>query len=462
MIDEFITDKLVEINKDVNTQVDLVFKALEKLREVMSFENNGTTSRLVEFFRFCEGVNTSVGSSTASTLEPSQTTLLSSPTPSVAYFNQKELLSTDVDVQFSTAADLFTIMEGTTEITETSIQQKDKNYEQPWLNITSLDKCKKAHRKFKNYIEDVILIPYGHVKGEQAFFVMAEKYNHSVNGSGPLKYPECFDLIEKGKAIMDFFNDLVHLASQLVEIDVGESLNIIEELMERLEGFKVTESIQYFDTRLNQTCGWRKDFSETVREKAEMYKEYITYGRLSLLQLETPLLRYYAIVMIWNWDSELEVDKYLTENITKHELAEQSISESYVARRGSSSSFIEELEDLMKQYLDQVFLSLDFLKAGYFSLTLELPVVIINKTSIERLHLVQKAMTVESLDYFARRGDLWNTIYHIAYEMQSGPIKEMNNNVTKPLREREEQLKIVETTLKEYLDSIRMHSHFYL
>ena len=105
-------------------------------------------------------------------------------------------------------------------------------------------------------------------------------------------------------------------------------------------------------------------------------------------------------------------------------------------RRGAISGFIDELEDLMKRYWAQVHVSMDFLQEGYYSLSQELPVVIINDTSIQRLHLVQKALTVESLAPLARRGDVLNTIYFIAYGIEKGPIKEMNNNVTKPLREK--------------------------
>ena len=300
LIDEFIIDKMVEINKDVNTEVDLVVEALGKLRNIMSFENNGTASILQDFLRFCTDMNTSVGSSP--TLIPSATDASAPLTASFLEHEQSSLLpssiTTDVDALVTKATDQ---MEGSTEMAGTSIQQKHENYEQLWLNVTSLDECNEAHRKFKNYVDDVILIPYGHIKCEQTFFVMAEKYNHSVSGSGPLKFPECFDLIEKGKAIINIFNAVLHLASQLVEADISEGLNTLEELMEHLKDLNFSESIKYFNTKLNQTCGWRKDFSETVREKAEMYKAYITEGRFSLLQLESPLLRYYAIVMIVDW-----------------------------------------------------------------------------------------------------------------------------------------------------------------
>ena len=39
----------------METDVDLVYLALEQLRQIMSFENNGTTSKVVDFMRFCAG-----------------------------------------------------------------------------------------------------------------------------------------------------------------------------------------------------------------------------------------------------------------------------------------------------------------------------------------------------------------------------------------------------------------------
>ena len=117
---------------------------------------------------------------------------------------------------------------------------------------------------------------------------------------------------------------------------------------------------------------------------------------------------------------------------------------------------------MMKRYLDQLYLSLDYLLEGYLSLAREFPVIIINDSSIQRLHVVQKALTVERLATHARRGHLLNTIYHIAYVIDRGPIRDMNNNVTKPLFERQEHLKIVEANLREYQNSIRMDNNFYL
>ena len=194
----------------------------------MAFENNGTTSRLVDFFRICTG-------STTSSASP-----ISSATATSA------------------------LLSSTTEQDETEENQH------PWLNVTRPEECNEAYRKFKNLINDVILAPYGHILEDQEFFVLAQRYDDSANNVGSTKYPECFTLIEKVKIILDSFDTVLGLLSQLINEDEG--LATVKDLMDHLEGFNVSESITYFDSSLNKTCGWRKDFSEEVRKQAEMYK----------------------------------------------------------------------------------------------------------------------------------------------------------------------------------------------
>ena len=189
-----------------------------------------------------------------------------------------------------------------------------------------------------------------------------------------------------------YFPDL----SQLINEDEG--LATVKDLMDHLEGFNVSESITYFDSSLNKTCGWRKDFSEEVRKQAEMYKAYITKGRFSLLEMKTPLVRYFAMTIVTKWSNTFDVEKYLSKNITKQEFAQQFLSAENMRREYDYFSWrISEMEDLINQYRDRIFASLDFLQEGYVSLTHKNPVIIINDSSIQRLHLIQKALTVDWL-----------------------------------------------------------------
>ena len=120
------------------------------------------------------------------------------------------------------------------------------------------------------------------------------------------------------------------------------------------------------------------------------------------------------------------------------------------------------MEDLMNQYRDRIYESVDFLQEGYVSLARPNPVIILNESSIQRLHVIQKALTNDWLAPYARRGVLVNAVYHIAYQLEWGPIRDLNTNVNEPLLARLQQLKTIETNLREYQDSIKMDSHFYL
>ena len=62
-----------------------------------------------------------------------------------------------------------------------------------------------------------------------------------------------------------------------------------------------------------------------------------------------------------------------------------------------------------------------------------------------------------------RKMEVWKQSFKsITVLIQDGPIKELNHNVTKPSLAMEQQLKIIETSLKECQDSIRVDSQFYL
>ena len=142
--------------QDVNTEMHLTYEGLEQLWEIMAFENNGTTSVLVDFFMFCAGVTTSEGSS-------------------VTYSTS----STSADVVVTSLVDLS--------------QEKNRF---PWLNVTNLDECHVANRQFKNYIDDVILAPYGHIKRDQEFFKLANRY---YDGHSFEQGTKCFALIEEAR-----------------------------------------------------------------------------------------------------------------------------------------------------------------------------------------------------------------------------------------------------------------------
>ena len=190
--------------------MDLVYEALEQLWKIMAFENNGTTSRLVDFLCFAQllqkpsaGLSVTYSTSTTSiesfiTLSPSgklivilslfsrsllslsaeastivmalnstlqtnpftksqidhiSSTMITSPTES--YMSDEASNSMD-----SPALDVDDIV--VTSFVDLS-QEEEKN-RFPWLNVSNLEECDVAERQLEKYIDDVIIAPYGHVK----------------------------------------------------------------------------------------------------------------------------------------------------------------------------------------------------------------------------------------------------------------------------------------------------------
>ena len=197
--------------REGNTEMDLVYEALDKLWHIMEFENDGT-SRLVDFLRFCTVAKTSVGTSVT------YSTSVASTKPSVD----------DVVV-----------------ISSEDLSQEEEKDRFPWLNVTNLNECDVAERQLKIYIDDVILGPYGHIKRHQKFFYLAYAYYDRH-----LYASECFTLIEEGKRSLSYFwavLDLIYSVSQ-------GNLVAMNNLTYFLTILPFPKSIDKFDARLQKAC----------------------------------------------------------------------------------------------------------------------------------------------------------------------------------------------------------------
>ena len=197
MIREVGAEKLAEINKEVVTDVDLVYEALDQLRNIMASKNNGTTSRLVEFFRFCSSVVTSEGPSadvSSATTESNYSTIFDetsvppfggnvklqestsvSNTPNMtlhvatetgnASLSQMSATSTQYESSISSSVSSSQTGLPTSNVNNVTLtandtgfekEEDEEDYQYPWLNITSLDQCREAYRKSIKYIDDII------------------------------------------------------------------------------------------------------------------------------------------------------------------------------------------------------------------------------------------------------------------------------------------------------------------
>ena len=149
----------------------------------------------------------------------------------------------------------------------------------------------------------------------------------------------------------------------------------MEEILWRLEFFEVPESSQEFDSKLEQACDWQKDFSESVRQRAEIDRSLIARGREALFEANSPIQRWYNIMINIGYDivhqRSLLMDtmvKYLDKDITKQELSHQFFSEQEAAKREALYEDIKEMEDVMQKYQDQIYLISDYLHHGYLNL----------------------------------------------------------------------------------------------
>ena len=133
------------------------------------------------------------------------------------------------------------------------LSQEEKN-RFPWLSVTHLDECDMAERQFKRYISDVILAPYDHIKHYPEFFNLADLY-YDEHGLG--QNSECFALIEEGKKNLDYFWTILNLITNVTQ----GNLVVLKNLTSRLKVFQYPKSVDDFDAKLRQVCGWRESFA---------------------------------------------------------------------------------------------------------------------------------------------------------------------------------------------------------
>ena len=305
LIDQFIADKVAEITKDVDTDVDLAYEALEQLWKIMALGNNGTTSRMVDFFRFCAGVTPvaeqSVETNTTSdyfiptqaqTQEDSTAFLLESTVlPSTDDMNLGKSISMSFTSPLAPEVliksnnifidGLETTIEAigidSTKVMSTSMDTLNGSLEQsklfPWFERISVDQCNDSSK----YIDNLALTFTGNIRKHQQFFVTAQEYqdHYSTDASDIAKYRELFDLINQSEKIMESFFDVKELIHKLSGNNLLEGLAIMEKLMDHHQDFHISESSEDFDSRLESACSWREEFAEYVHQEAEREKANI-------------------------------------------------------------------------------------------------------------------------------------------------------------------------------------------
>ena len=473
LIDQFISDKVAEINEEIHTDVELVYQVLEQIWKIMALDNNEITSRLVEFLRFCTNATsvepsaTNKASDSLSSTEiqhEESATILSEltvlPSMSITPALAPEM-PTERAIITTSPSDIYentiTSLRMSTSIVEHSQDQS------AWFGSISLDQCEEANKYFNHLIH----ASNADIKKDQKFFVTAQEYSdyYWTDESDIEKYSECFDLIDQAKDIIDSFLTVQDLIHKLSGCNFKEGIVILEKLVAYHQYLNISESSEDLDSRLENACSWRAEFAQRVRENAEMRKANIVKIQDQVLEASNFLYRWvikFSEVLFVNIFSTENILQYISVNITKQELAQQWLSPENVTKRQKFVVGITDLENKKKQYDDLLFFISDLMRDSYYDLKYYRP-VIINDSSVHDLELVKKAMTVK---YFSVQATKYNIISRITNNfykvLDKGPMEIFEKTVMVPLRDIRDELKAFETNLKEYQDSIKMDSQFYL
>ena len=471
LIDGFISDKVADIKEEIHTDVELACETLEQLWKIMAFENNGTTSRLVDLFRLCASVETSAEhkiSVSTFTTEAQLGETVTTFTESSVQPSAQEFLSTDVDIDPETSTQSGSLNSSHTalplnvlENTINTIRMSATLELSPPLESISLDHCNESRK----YIEDLVLTSTLHIQKDQPFFITAQDYSDLSDESEVVKYKECFDLIDQGKKIIEIFFTVQDLIQELPGCGLQECLVIMEKLMAHHQNLHIPDSRKDFDSRLERACRWRAEFVERVCEKAEMRKANIVKLQDQIFEANTFhflwLSKLFDVVHIDIFSIDNLV-RYLSKNITKQELAQQWLSTENLTKRQNFLEGITDLENRKRHYDDLIPLISDLMIDGYYHLRNDRP-AIINASSARHLELVKKGLTVKFLSDHAREGYyIINIALNFPIVLREGPIKIFETTVMKPLQDIRERLEEFEMNLRNYQDSIKMDTQFYL
>ena len=498
MIENIISD-IDTVLQDVNTEMNLVYEALEQLREIMALENNGTTSRLVDFFRFCSDAKTSVGSFvTNSTSTLSEITLLPSTEPSTILSPSGESsitlsipsgtligLSAEATSTSSTivmALDSSTLANNFTksklnhslatmipsptesyisdeaassieydslpldgdyvEVTSFMDLSQEKNIF-PWLNVTNLKECDGAERQFKKYIDDVIIGPYGHIKRDQKFFNLAEMFNDIYVFT---EYNECFALIEEGKKNLDYFWTILDLIN-----NVTRGYLVDMKKLTPVKIFQFPKSVDNFDAKLQEVCRSWWEFMYITQASFVFSKVNIRMAPKELSEVNNTISEWRHIlenIAVENPFPTENIEQYLAKDITKQELAKQFLSIQNATKRERYFQGVQNMDFLMHKYRKRVAEAVEYILELYLSLTQRM-----DDNTMQHLEIVRKFKTVD-LDF--------ENVENEFYKAMEENNKKLAQDITNPLFDMLFKIKTMETNLREYNDSIKMDSQFYL
>ena len=288
------------------------------------------------------------------------------------------------------------------------------------------------------------------LKREQEFFHFAELY---YNKYGLEPYYDCFALIEEGKKSLDYFWTVLDLITNVTQ---GHLVGLKK--LTPVKIFQFPKSVNKFDAKLRQVCGWRESFADII-QTVSIALEGIGEARTFLSDAKKTIIDWQDILGNIGFDHLFpteNIEQYLTKDITKQELAKQFLSVQNVTEREKYFQGIRDIDSVTQKYVNQIHHIRSSLLSAYRYLAM-----VFYSHDVTQLELVRKTITVESMADFTRRGDLSGILSEIRKTTDEN-IKQLNQNITDPLLDIRLKLKMIEANLRAYNDSIEMDSQFYL
>ena len=352
------------------------------------------------------------------------------------------------------------------------VSQEEEMNRFPWLDVIDLEECDMAEREFKTYFSDIILAPYGRIKRYQELFYF---YNDSYYRTPDyMMLPECIALIERAKRNLNFFWAVLDSINNVTQ---GNPV-AMRKLTYLISHFHI--STDKFDTKLQEACFLRESLACEFRQDADKILKYIREARTFLSDAQKTIRDWQGILRNIGIDKLFpteNIEQYLAKNITKQELAKQFLSIQNMSERERYFQNIQNVDSLMQKYRSQISRIRSSLK-----LIINFETEVFGRKRVHQLEVVRKMMTIKILlpcDFPFENQNIteleWIEVplielnsfssYLIMEHIQltaDEKIKQLNQNITDPLLDIRLKLKEIETNLREYNDSIKMDSQFYL
>ena len=434
----------------------------------MAFTDGGTTSKTVEFLRFC--ANDSTTTTMAATVQPS-----SHIEPSATHVASDEMLS----ALSSTPGG-----QNETQAAETIYPEVDTS-SLPWVTINITNACDAMFEEMKKYHNDIAIFKTV-INGKGLSNLDKAFTNGGSNYRKKEKYRDCFAAVDEAQRLIDSFLETLELSLNMTESDsIAAALSYGEKIMSLYDEF-LTPKITYdrIDTKIKETCSWVPDLVDDTNAEMENSREEIQKAMNTLERASNFFYRLKHEFNTLNSTVHSEVysaikamSKYESGDLTKLGLTEKF-------GQGDKNTLIaknDEVKDLVRGYLSEMQIGEETLKNAYKAV-LELEIPIFNRYSIIKFELAKKLFKVygdsddlvnenrnrysetESDEASDNNESASKFLNYIKDNMENlrDPIKDIDSSVVTRVDDLISNIQILSRNLQDYKSSTIMDSAFYL